>query len=114
MTTQIGQPYRPIKIVNQEKSQLSTYHWCCFLSRTVINKYLSLLPHGPSQPHVPFDNGGTAIVCRLGVAVHSAGAFCAHYGSPLARGILAADAHMIRCVDASFFRLTNRKPTAQR
>ncbi|KAJ4480072.1 hypothetical protein J3R30DRAFT_3468054 [Lentinula aciculospora] len=43
---------------------------------------------------VAFDNG-KVLVARLGDKIHATSAFCTHYGAPLAKGVLTADARVV-------------------
>ncbi|KAI0784481.1 hypothetical protein C8Q75DRAFT_779093 [Abortiporus biennis] len=44
---------------------------------------------------VDFEGEGKVLLSRLGDKIHATSAFCTHYGAPLAKGVLTADARVV-------------------
>ncbi|KAF5392383.1 hypothetical protein D9757_001502 [Collybiopsis confluens] len=66
--------------------------------RTMASKTIAVLDETElkdgQMKEVDFEKG-TVLVSRLGDKVHATSAFCTHYGAPLAKGVLTADARVV-------------------
>jgi nitrite reductase/ring-hydroxylating ferredoxin subunit len=59
-----------------------------------------------SRKEVDFEKG-KVLVARIGDKIHATSAFCTHYGAPLAKGVLTADARVVWYVHAITWTLYN-------